>query len=286
VNLSLTSYVFVILGAMKRVRIIQSGYTIVEVLIVLAVTGIIFIASNSLFGGQKSEAAFNQAVNDVVSEIATQGKAVGSNQFYAAQGYSCTGAPTTARATLTAAAGSSGVNTECLSLGKVFEALSTTTNIYIYDVLGNRQYYASGTLIGPASSLTESSPTIASIAGKELALQYQLGGGMKIVSSKVTTASASGVAAGLVGYYLDFTGSSANSQSSANLTAKAYNLVTTTHDSAVAKSCVEGNGCTSPTDISLWTLCLVSSGGNKNAMINTSNSSAGITVTSKYTSCS
>ena|SRR5476651_379650 len=47
----------------------QYGFTIVEVLIVLAVTGILFASTLSLMSGRQNRAEFTQAINNIKSQI-------------------------------------------------------------------------------------------------------------------------------------------------------------------------------------------------------------------------
>jgi len=256
-------------------------------MIVLAISGVIFVSGMALFSGQGAETGFNQAVSDLASELSTQAKSVSANQFYGAQGYSCTSSGSPPRATLGALGnGSSAANSDCLSVGKAFEATAAANDIYIYDVLGNRLSYAGGTATGPASSLAEANPTIATVDGADLTTDYKLGAGLKIISSKVTNLTGQLSSSGLVGYYLDFNSETGDSQSGAVLTAKAYNLNTAGHDVSTAKACVEGTGCSAPDDISLWQLCLESSDTKRHALLNISNSAAGVTTNPKFESCS
>ncbi len=267
----------------------SGGYTIIEIMIVLAITGVIFVSAIALFNGQGAETSFNQAVSDLSSELSTQAKSVSASQFYGAQGYGCmitfTGNPPSPRATLNGS-GSGGTNQDCLSIGKAFEAISSTNDIFIYNVLGNRLTYSSGTPVGPASSLAEANPTIAVVSGADLSTDYKLGGGLKIISSSVTDSAGQLSPSSLIGYYVDFNGGSSASQSGAVLTAKAYNLGAGSHNLAAAKACVEGSGCSAPSDISLWQLCLESSDAKRRALLVISNSAAGVTTNLKFESCS
>ncbi len=265
----------------------SGGYTIIEIMIVLAISGIIFISSLALFNGQGAETNFNQAVSDLASELSTQARSVSSSQFYGVGGYSCTASGNPPRATLSSSSSSSGAtNSDCLSIGKAFESISSTNDIYIYNVLGNRLTYSGGTPLGPASSLAEANPTIATVNGADLSADYKLGSSLKIISSKVTNLVGQLSSSSLVGYYLDFNGETGSSQSSGVLTAKAYNLSATGHNVSAAKACVEGTSCAAPTDISLWQLCLQSSDGKHRVLLNISNSAAGVTTSSKFGDCS
>lgn len=272
---------------MKWARFFQSGYSIVEIMIVLAISGVIFISGLALFNGQGAQVNFNQGVNDLASELSTEARSVSASQFYGAAGYSCTVSGSPPRATLSVPDGSSGAtNQDCLSIGKAFEATTGANNIFIYNVLGNRQTYVGGVPLGSASSLTEANPTIAVAEAVDLSTDYKLSGGLKIISSRVADSAGVLLPSSLIGYYLNFNGETGTSQSGGILTAKAYNLDTDTHDLSAAKACVESSGCSTPIDISLWQLCLESSDTKRRALLNISSSAAGVTTSIKFESCS
>lgn len=263
------------------------GYTIVEIMVVLAISGIIFISGFALFNGQGAETNFNQAMSDLSSKLSTEAKSVSASQFYGAQGYDCKASGSPPRATLSASGGSSGAaNQDCLSIGKAFEAITGSRDIFIYNVLGNRLFYSGATSLGPASSLAEANPTIATVDGADLTTDYKLAGGVKIISSQITNLAGTQSSSSLVGYYLDFNGETSGSQNGAVLTAKAYNLSAGGHDVSAAKACVEGSGCPVPTDISAWQLCLESSDAKRRALLVVNSSAAGVTTTLKFESCS
>ena len=48
------------------------GYTVIEVLIVLAISGVIFVSGVVMFSGQSNSTAFEQSMQDTNSEIATR----------------------------------------------------------------------------------------------------------------------------------------------------------------------------------------------------------------------
>jgi prepilin-type N-terminal cleavage/methylation domain-containing protein len=267
-------------------RVLDAGYTIIEIMIVLAISGVIFISGLALFNGQGAEVNFDQAVNDLASELSTQARSVSASQFYGAQGYTCTASGNPPRATLSPLGGGSGAtNQDCLSIGKAFESIVAANDIFIYNVLGNRLTYSGGTPLGPASTLTEANPTIATADGTDLSTDYKLGGGLKIISSKVADPAGILSPSSLVGYYIDFNGETGTSQSGGILTAKAYNLGASSHDVSAAKTCVEGSSCSVPTDISSWQICLESSDAKRRALLVVSNSAAGVTTNLKFESC-
>lgn len=115
------------------------GFTIVEVMIVLAVTGLIFLSALTLINGRTSQAEFTTAIQNAQSQIQQVINEVG-NGFYPNNGsFNCTsslGPPTIT-------AGSSpgqGANTGCIFLGKIiqFTAGSTPTHFTTYTIVGSQ----------------------------------------------------------------------------------------------------------------------------------------------------
>jgi len=262
------------------------GYSIVEVMIVLGISGIIFVSGWALFAGQSAETGFNQAVQDLASEISFRTKEVSASTLFNAQGYSCNVNGNPPRATLSAGSGSQTGNQDCLVLGKAFEVLSGSSDIYIHTVLGNRLNYVSGVSVGPSGSLGEANPTTATVADGDLTYGYKLSSSTKILSSKTTIGSGE-TASSLVGYYIDFNGESGNNQNgSQSFSPWSYNYQAAAHDPNAVKACIEGSGCTAPSSLSLWRLCVASPEGSRTAELNVSNSSAGVTTAIKFASCS
>ena len=111
-----------------RVHISGAGYTILEVLIVMAVTGVIFMATILTFGGRQATTEFTQGVRDYESKIQNVANDVYSG-FYP-NGYQCTANPGTApHIDAAPVPGRSGANIGCISLGKVIAAHATTSDV-------------------------------------------------------------------------------------------------------------------------------------------------------------
>lgn len=265
------------------------GYTIVEVLIVLAITGVIFAAGVTLFRGQSQATAFEQGVQDAASEINARIKAVGSSLFFNDRSYGCNVDPNTRRAQLSTTTTTTG-NQACLTLGKAFEVVTGSSDLYIYTVLGNRLKYSSSATEGPATSLAEARPTTASDPGTDLTQKYVFGNGVQVLSSQAVSRTNQNLQTSLMGYYIDFAGNASSGQNGGlAAVAEAYDYQPAGFDpanhQAAVKKCVEGSSCPAPALSSHWKLCLASSNRRRTAELVIANAATGLTIDVRFVSC-
>src|SRR3990167_10157354 len=68
---------------------IRGGFTVLEVLIVLAITGLLFISAVTLFRGKQTQTQFNQAMHDLESKIQSIANVVKSGSFPDSENYNC-----------------------------------------------------------------------------------------------------------------------------------------------------------------------------------------------------
>lgn len=259
------------------------GYTVIEVLIVLAISTVVFISGMAMFRGQST--AFEQSMEDINSEIATRIRGAGASQFFNSEGYICTVSGNPPRAILTAGSQSGSGNKDCIVVGRAVEAHTGSNYLYFYEVLGNRLAYGSGNnAIGPASSLAEANPTPAIAGDADLIFAYKIASDVKVVSSVVKLSDGSNIGTNLVGFYLDFGGEVSASQNTA-LAGKAYNYQSATHDTSAIKNCIEATSCQSPTSFQSWSICFASDSGNRRAQIDITPQASGATTNLKFVNC-
>jgi prepilin-type N-terminal cleavage/methylation domain-containing protein len=119
----------------------QYGFTIVEVLIVLAVTGILFASTLSLMSGRQNRAEFTQAINNIKSQIDQTINEVSTGNYPNNAQFTCQvlgpGQPT-----ITGAAAGQGSNGGCISLGRVVHFFDDAT------VGGNPEQFFTYTIAG------------------------------------------------------------------------------------------------------------------------------------------
>ncbi len=121
------------------------GYTMVEVMIFLAVSGAIFAATAAIFSGQNGRAQFSTGAREMESRVQDLINDV-STGFYSQSGsVSCERSGTQPRIDVTDQA--QGTNQDCIFIGRVahFNIFTTGGEQYkTYSVVGLRQYLASG----------------------------------------------------------------------------------------------------------------------------------------------
>jgi len=109
-----------------------AGYTITEVLVVLAVTTVMFIFFATAFSGRQAQAEFNQSVRNLEAELQTLISEVANGVYQG--GNTCSVA--TGYPVLSAAPVAPGSQRQCVFLGKVFVARSGGSEVLT--VLGRR----------------------------------------------------------------------------------------------------------------------------------------------------
>ncbi len=153
----------------KRAPKRGNGYTIVETMIFLAVSGAILSSSLLFFGGRQERVQFTQGVREVESQIKTIMNEVSSGYFPNDGSFSCeVGAD--GPALDFSVAGGQGTNEDCMFLGKVIRFGDGTT-YSSYSVLGLRK-----TGDNLSSTLAEANPII----DEKVSESYTLPWGVKV----------------------------------------------------------------------------------------------------------
>lgn len=268
------------------------GYTVVEVMLVLAISGVIFVAAVLVFQGQQGKTSFEQGMRDSSSKFQQYVDEVTTSVFSGGQ-YNCAVSNSTGRATLSvppSGANGAGTNQGCLFLGRAIQVIPGQSSIYAYSVLGN-QYTATGE---PATSYAGTLPEPALAANTDLTEQYDIPWG-KVTSSKITYTSGGTADSDLVSFYNSLQDGFQNSGVSGGLsaTARGYNFTDNSLASvrsARLKSCLEeqnanGTDCTNTPTISQWDICFSSNGSSQTALLTILSNPSGITANVNFTSC-
>jgi Tfp pilus assembly protein PilE len=130
---------------------IPLGFTIVETLIVLAISGVMVTTAIAFISGQQGNTEFNQGINQLVSNLQLQLNKVQEGSYYNNNDYSCS--QTSNGINIAASSiGSQGTNTGCQYIGDVIQFASNGDNkqYSIYSVVSN-QY--NNNYLTPISSL-------------------------------------------------------------------------------------------------------------------------------------
>lgn len=146
-----------------------AGFTIVETMIVMAVTGALFVAIAVTMSGRQNSAEFTHAIQDIQAKIQQTIDQVGQG-FYSNEGFSCTasGGSVTFSA-VPPGTDTQGTNSGCVFLGKViqFHLSGTDPEQYqIYTIAGLRCTDAMAACQSPAGSPFQNvAPTVVGVGG-------------------------------------------------------------------------------------------------------------------------
>lgn len=137
----------------------SSGFTIVETMIVLAVTGVLFVSVMAVMSGKQSKTQFNQAMNSLKTQVEQVIGEVQSGYFPDTGGFSCIGG------NLTGGSSAQGTNVDCVFLGKVIQFNKDDDfNYVVYPVSGLKD----------ATSITDSNPRVVGALKETKRLQHGL----------------------------------------------------------------------------------------------------------------
>ena len=140
----------------------SGGFTIIEVLIVLAVTGALFVSAAIMISGRQNQAAFDQSIRQIQSQIQQTLNEVATGFYSNNSNFQCTAAAAGQPPTLAAGTATQGTNSGCIFLGKAlqFKVGSTLPEEFVtYTIAALRQGGAGG---GESSTLAEAYPAIVS----------------------------------------------------------------------------------------------------------------------------
>ena len=141
---------------MKRPR--SSGFTIVEVMIVLAVTGLLFATASSLISGRTDQSEFDQSIRAIQQQVQDTVNEVSSGNYTNSGNFQCSG-PGGVLTISSAPKGSvpQGTNYGCIFIGKAmqFDVNGTTPEQFLTYTLAGLQVLANGQNV---TSLATSTP--------------------------------------------------------------------------------------------------------------------------------
>ncbi len=144
------------------------GFTIIEVMIVLAISGFIFLSAVLLINGKQSSTEFFVSTNDFKTEMQHVVSDIVDGYYPNTTNYSCS-APTPGTVpTISSSASKQGTDYGCVFLGKVVQFNNPNLNIYV--VAGN-QFKSDGSA---AESLTSANPILVAPSIENYAMEYGL----------------------------------------------------------------------------------------------------------------
>lgn len=95
------------------------GFTVVEVLIVLAVTGLLFVSAAALISGRTNKTQFQQAINDTTAQIRQTLNEVSTGYYANLGNFKCQNISNAM--SITSGSAEQGSNSGCVFLGKVMQ---------------------------------------------------------------------------------------------------------------------------------------------------------------------
>jgi|GEM_PF-256502 len=139
-------------------RAASGGFTIVEVMIVLAVTGFMFVTAAILINGRQNKTEFMTGINDLQQQLQQIANETAGGYYPNNKNFICNGSAI-GPVTFTAGANKQGTNGGCIFMGKALQfGLGTGTlasSIGILPLVGN-QYQPSSTT--PVLTVAQSKP--------------------------------------------------------------------------------------------------------------------------------
>ncbi len=189
-------------GGTKR----GAGYTIVELMIVVAVTGVLFLVAYATISGKQNQAQFTQSVREFQSDIIDLLNDVSSGYYP-----SSTAAGSGVQCSLSGSAGSrvhftsntggtQGTNLDCTFIGKVLQFDRTADKFNVITVVGTR-LDSSGAEI---TNIADAHPVagVDDSTSVNLAETQQLKGGLRVVD--IITTDTNVPSPGSVGFFTSF----------------------------------------------------------------------------------
>jgi prepilin-type N-terminal cleavage/methylation domain-containing protein len=136
----------------------QDGFTMVEVLIVLAVTGALFVSAAILISGRQNQTAFDQSIRQIQSQIQQTMNEVAVGYYPNREDFRCTAGG--AGPVLDSVATAQGSNSGCIFLGKALQFKVGTTDpeqFVVYTIAGLQKGAAGG---AESQNFTDARPMV------------------------------------------------------------------------------------------------------------------------------
>lgn len=156
------------------------GYTIVEVMIVLAVSGVMFVIAASFINGRQARAAFTQGTTDMSSAIQTMISQINDGQ-YSDQAIRCTPGPSSY--SFAYSTDKQGQSDKCMFLGKVmhFWPAGDKSKYEVFTVIGRRSNFSTGSLVQDLNGAIPYTVSPHGVAGRpDLTAKHSISQGLEV----------------------------------------------------------------------------------------------------------
>jgi type II secretory pathway pseudopilin PulG len=263
------------------------GYTLIEALMVVAITSTIFIGITTLFSGSRETVDFNQAKVDIDTKMKSYANQVSTGTFAGSTTHRCSLAADSSgnqRTILTfvAAGVTPGASDKCIYLGKAILTYPGATKLYIYDVLGLRNKHNGAVdSAQPARSYEDSNPEPAGESGGAGGFSYLFVEEYDLPADlRVNYAQANGTTAHILKIYSNLN-SSNNSSRGVSVFANQFTATVSDVSSSRLRDCIHGlpgGPCANVIGLESagWDLCVQNSNDTKRAKINIKPTATGV----------
>lgn len=262
------------------------GYTIVEVMIVLAISGTILASAIALFRGQRGETEFSQSMQDIASKIQFYVHGVGTDRELVTDQYTCI--LRGERPHLQDIQREQGTSQDCLFLGKAIQVEPDSSKIFIYSVLGRRTKPIGGSgKREPVTTYEEANPTpiIDEIPdGADLTEEYNLATGAAIVKWAEVLNGGNPKTSHLAGFY---SGLQDQYQSSDKLSvlSRAYDFRTQGDIRQGIRRCIQGEPACVSYQLDTWAICFASTANSQTALLSVISTPTGVNTDLDFQEC-
>lgn len=176
----------------------NKAYTIVEALIFLAVSGVLFAAVATSISGQQTRAQFNQGVRDFESRLLDLANDVSTGYYQSNNNFGCTSNPADVEVSWVASK-ERGTNNGCILAGQALQFTLNSPNFIVHPLAG-KQLTRVGVDTREVTSLSEANPKVVTASSQTERINYGLTVG------RVTYNNGSVVNAGGLAFVITFGG--------------------------------------------------------------------------------
>jgi prepilin-type N-terminal cleavage/methylation domain-containing protein len=263
---------------------VSRGYTIIEIMVVLAISSVLVLMAMTFLNGNQSQTEFSQSMRDLQSQVQSWIDSVPNGDAYGS--IDDTYCHLSGNIKIDTGGRPANASPDCIFLGKAIQFNDKpSTSVYAYSVFG-RRLDASDNLTG---NIQDAEPEPAAGAGGPKAANLTETYTLKSGATLRSIINSSGITAGgekshLAGFYLSLNTDQAIGQNgNSNLIAYQYPLGNAgLNDNSVIR-CIENNppdcripaGQTAPAALDSWQLCFENNGNGRTALLTISSSANG-----------
>lgn len=267
----------------------SGGFTIIEVIIVLAISSLMLTSAAAVFNGRKQSTDFSQSVYDLQSQIQSIANKVSSHNIPGLGQQNCSPAPFLPGNTYRPLFGVASDSGECIYLGQAIQVTKNSPTIYSYPIFGLSTVYVGAVSTGSAPSTfaqANPEPAIDTGSATPASTDFQFKGTYTILNGlQVFTATWNNAENDILGLYSSLQD---NNTSGNEISVLSYPYTNSLASPEVQmKKCIEGTtaACVNPNSVTskIWKLCVTDT--KRKAEISLKGSATGISTSLIMNSC-